>query len=825
MKKNFKKTIMTVLLAFSMVFMSACSWFDKVEDKIELPTIQDYSFVQNDTVYQRTDVFTLDGTSLVLQMSDGTSVTINLANSMLKFIPDMTTAGLKTIVIVYEGNEYSFNINVLPAEIDTHVYRLQQLLAAYNAGDLDVSSINASANFDLFYKFLQDEAAHEGSQEFNLTTAQIMDILSGTGNDTLTDMYKIMLDAFIKSSLNSQFASVLSDDNLTAGYSIGNYLMLTAMNMSDADFKAYAIKNIIKENKNHIESFLESVANVIPLLEPSEYSELKSILMDHLYYDVIYSQEIDMIGMIEEIQEVFENNTTLADMERELLGSILESAKSDPAHALSNLLNDILPYGHLTYLDENENTQFIKLDEETTQESQMKLDLIEASVAIIRVIEDIYTVDFKTTLNNLEIALMNFEEKQDVLQDLGYYFFADYYEVEIAYSVIDDVRFALEQDWLALDNKYMATYTMQEVVFSYIAEVYVYAANVDESEKEIIYNEIKDYLFASFEDLESFEIQAFLDGLKEVMPSIETSTFIQNFEEYGTPKLLTTLLIEDLERSKSYADPIEDAEIIALWDELAELIVAVFEPFDNMFVYNHTTQVWSYNPIDLQQLQIDLHAATVFYVENSENELVSENEIVVEIFAMISNLINPAQLFEENFKDVVFDYKDLVGYYMTNLIGLGLGFEYSEDTFDAIYDWTQEYIVAYTYNQLNIEEALTDFFEIVEQYGSEETKAITYSLAALYAFTQDNFDYNALLQNVELPAQIEDIDFNLLIAKIKSESTYSNIMNISNIVVETVMDENGDLQKEIITLTLNIDFDVMISEILGEFNIVIELNY
>ena len=76
-------------------------------------TVESFSFVGHDEVYEVNDSFNVIGLKLRLKMSDGLTREITVTDDMVKQLPDMTTAGEKTLIIEYDGKEYSLSFFVV----------------------------------------------------------------------------------------------------------------------------------------------------------------------------------------------------------------------------------------------------------------------------------------------------------------------------------------------------------------------------------------------------------------------------------------------------------------------------------------------------------------------------------------------------------------------------------------------------------------------------------------------------------------------------------------------------------------------------------------
>ena len=167
-------------------------------------TEQSYTFQQGNVVYERSEQFSLSGTTIRVVMSDGTIKTITLNDSMIKTMPDMTTVGQKTVVITYMGKDYTITFNVVENEFDQYSEVIYQFLAKFNSGDASISSVSGSAKANLLYSFLQEEASVNETAAFDLTQAQILEAIDSLNVEGVEDIYDILLSSLVRASLTVQ---------------------------------------------------------------------------------------------------------------------------------------------------------------------------------------------------------------------------------------------------------------------------------------------------------------------------------------------------------------------------------------------------------------------------------------------------------------------------------------------------------------------------------------------------------------------------------------------------------------------------------------------
>ena len=103
-------------------------------------------------------------------------------------------------------------------------------------------------------------------------------------------------------------------------------------------------------------------------------------------------------------------------------------------------------------------------------------------------------------------------------------------------------------------------------------------------------------------------------------------------------------------------------------------------------------------------------------------------------------------------------------------------------------------------------------------------KSVTTALMIFGNYGKDT-DFNKLLENIELPKGIESVDFNKLINEVLLNKETWKIFKLDNVKVDYVLDDNGKLIKEILTLNLNIDYDLMLTSLDSNLTLKFEINF
>ena len=81
-----------------------------------------------------------------------------------------------------------------------------------------------------------------------------------------------------------------------------------------------------------------------------------------------------------------------------------------------------------------------------------------------------------------------------------------------------------------------------------------------------------------------------------------------------------------------------------------------------------------------------------------------------------------------------------------------------------------------------------------------------------------------MFKDVELPKQIESIDYNKFMSQIVNEDTYK-MLNFETVEIEYHQDKDGKIFEEKLTLKINVDFDTVIASLKGDVVISMTLDF
>jgi len=104
--------------------------------------VKNYNVTGHNQTYYVNDSFSIVGMKLVLTMSDGNVKEVTITESMIKEMPDMSTAGVKHVAVDYEGKTYTFSFQVVePSPESAPVYEIigfSGIKLSYTEGDTEV---------------------------------------------------------------------------------------------------------------------------------------------------------------------------------------------------------------------------------------------------------------------------------------------------------------------------------------------------------------------------------------------------------------------------------------------------------------------------------------------------------------------------------------------------------------------------------------------------------------------------------------------------------------------------------------------------------------
>ena len=195
---------------------------------------------------------------------------------------------------------------------------------------------------------------------------------------------------------------------------------------------------------------------------------------------------------------------------------------------------------------------------------------------------------------------------------------------------------------------------------------------------------------------------------------------------------------------------------------------------------------------------------------------------------MVVRLTNTEKDFNANFKDVLTEYKEIVKEALRIAIGDVLYVDHIEEAETELDHIINYHLTAYLKDELVIGDLVADMNEFIDTYCEEDVRTYVKSFAILSTLVMnygEDIDYNELLGSIELPDEIKDVDFNKLIKEtLKDKETY-DILDLQDVKVDYITDEEGNITKEILTISLNANYDILLSAMDAKVTLTIEINF
>lgn len=810
--KFFQRTVVALLLAASIFTMAACG-------KVAPPVTElSYSFEQQVSLVERDGAFSVEGMTLVIQLSDNTNRRITLTNSMVKTWPDMSTIGQKTIVITYLGKDYSFNIQVVQNAQDHYNLALQEFLAKANAGNVTVSDITSTINYNVLLSFLGQSNQASDLATGSISYQQLAQLLESLIVKDANEVFEMFVNAFIVSSLGH--GNSINFNSLTTSIALEEMIADMLGNL-EFDFASFVRNNVLAEFEPYIEEALYQIALKIPFLTEDIYQDIFQVLIDEIYYPYIEEQQINWSGIKTNITSILQDASVEMPSINLFLAVIETLESGEYNHLYSNLF--AISIGNFIYFENVHYASpyndgfydFVPVLNETPEQTELREFYFETVLQVIRNIESLpFASDYFLALSDIVSGLADLNDMAEYMKNSW-----DYYLYDISGQINYQTPYMqMVQVFSILQLVAIGDFEMFYYIISDELSRVLTNALADQSQdlmqvRQDVYNYLFD-AFVNFEDTHAFDALAFVNGLQAILQSPMLEAFLNNIDNYGSPMLLSTMLQSYVWFISSYYDDFNSEIQQQLIDDMNAML-PLLQAIDTI--------------IDLQNETLNLNYAKLLQIQNALITVLEYNYDNYAQSPMDSLLYSiMIDLLTENADhiQVVLNYIDDYKTELSGLIAQGIlqAFMLDVAAYSDLQTWAYDNLLLLTSNELNYETALEDLFAIFNASAPSEVKASVYSVIALVAFFMEDVDYNALFEGIELPPQIDSIDYNLLVEQLKSAQTY-DVLTINDITVQTVVSSEGTIIKEILTLSLSLNFDIMISQIIGELNLVIELNY
>ena len=193
-----------------------------------------------------------------------------------------------------------------------------------------------------------------------------------------------------------------------------------------------------------------------------------------------------------------------------------------------------------------------------------------------------------------------------------------------------------------------------------------------------------------------------------------------------------------------------------------------------------------------------------------------EKEHVRMLTQVFFQIVDIENTIKNNIRSVVEKYQVEFSQFLVEIINTIIGFtDINSVQYKEIETIINYAVSEYVKGTIDFASVMNSFFKTVNNYCEGESKILANSLGMMFMIivgqsSDVSIDYNKLFEYVELPNDVNEIDYNELVATLWSQSTYSSIFKISNPVVQFV-EEAGKVVGEIVTFDIGLDFDIVVS--------------
>lgn len=377
MKKGILKSLVIAsLVATAPMAFSGCR---------KKPTISEYEISGHTTIYYLNESFNLVGTTLKLIMSDGSVKEVTVTAEMIKSMPDMSTEGTKEIVIVYEGKEYVYTIQVAKRILtkEEKVAKLKEALTKYLIAN-KTDGITAKYNLDLVARYLQDTAQYD-----NVADSIVLDDATIAEIKELKPAYDKLLKLLLQSSLNVEKSEVLDGEDIKTRLNILNTFANLTSDINNPE-KAintiydYINKNIFYEaDYKYVNALTDEICYLFAITADQGKTEIKYIVTD-VFSNFRNKQQPDFYNLVVDLNDVVMQYSELDLQIKSNLNAAVSLLDLNDHHALSAYIRELSPL--ITVWDYH-------LGGERTDLRNLAESYVEKVADAVYVLEDVFTAE------------------------------------------------------------------------------------------------------------------------------------------------------------------------------------------------------------------------------------------------------------------------------------------------------------------------------------------------------------------------------------------------------------------------------------------------
>ncbi len=193
-----------------------------------------------------------------------------------------------------------------------------------------------------------------------------------------------------------------------------------------------------------------------------------------------------------------------------------------------------------------------------------------------------------------------------------------------------------------------------------------------------------------------------------------------------------------------------------------------------------------------------------------------------EFLNFLENIIKNV-IFEKGTSEFLTTNQQYLAGTLTNLVCKVLDIE-DLDGVEAVEDFCYKYIGICAKGTFSVESFISEFTALVDTVCDENMSANVKAVILFVTYinsiaTGQEVDYNKIFEYVELPEYIESVDFNKLFNKIAEGNALDDIITVKTSQIDYITDTTQKVVGQVLTLTLNVDFDAIFAGISGDITL------
>ena len=323
MKKWMKSTVACAVVASTAVGLTGCGLFGSNKSK------EGYVFKGYDDTYFVNDTFSVEGTKLRITDKKGKTTEVSVTENMITDMPDMTTAGTKTVTVMYNGVSYSFNITIENRTNEQLLTKLRSFLNRYESNKDSV--IDASVNTNLQAKYMNDTADIDRDEAISLLSEMF-------DKDKLQDaVYNALFDAIVKSSFNLDESYIVSSNELKANLDTEKVLNEIKDKLMSFDISGYLLDLVLPNTTDY---YIQKITDTI-----CYYSEIEST-SGKLAISKVISTNFDKLKRVKDFNYMSLYNELLVAINEHTTSIVVKDAVSTlntgDTEAVSHIFSSIV---------------------------------------------------------------------------------------------------------------------------------------------------------------------------------------------------------------------------------------------------------------------------------------------------------------------------------------------------------------------------------------------------------------------------------------------------------------------------------------------------